>query len=274
MASTPYKEIENLSGIVQHLTYFNGETGYFVARVNVPGRGERTVTGSTPVINVGEQIKATGSWSASQWGQQFKATEISLSAPTMCEGIEKYLASAVEGIGKGFAKKLVAAFGEQVFDVIENEPDRLAKVKGIGPKRAASVIEAYNAQRAVREIMVFLHKSGLSTARAVRVHKLYGDDAIPKIKENPYILCRDVWGIGFGTADEVAQKQGISPKSEYRSRAGIQHIINEAVGQGSCGLPISLVLEKASELLGVDYTLLERCIELELSCTPLVLSRA
>jgi exodeoxyribonuclease V alpha subunit len=268
MVTASHKEIESVSGIVQHLTYVNGETGYFVARVNVQGRGERTVTGSTPVIRVGEEIKASGTWTSSQWGPQFKATEVHLSVPTMCEGIEKYLANSVDGIGKGFAKKLVAEFGEQVFDVIENEPERLARVKGIGPKRAASVIEAYTAGRAIREIMVFLHKAGLSTARAVRVHKLYGDSAIAKIKENPYILCRDVWGIGFGTADEVAQKQGISPQSEYRARAGIQHIVNEAVGQGSCGLPVVTVLERASELLGVDYDLLERCIELELSCTP------
>lgn len=274
MATEPNKEIVRIKGIVQHLTYVNGETGYFVARVSVPGQGERTVTGSTPVINVGEEISASGTWVSSQWGRQFKATGVSLSPPTMSEGIEKFLSSAVEGVGKGFAKKLVAEFGDQVFDVIENDPQRLAKVKGIGPKRAASVIEAYKAQRSVREIMVFLHGLNLSAARAMRVYKLYGDEATTKIKENPYILCRDVWGIGFGTADAAAQRLGISPQSEYRVRAGIQHVLSEAVGVGSCGLPVVDVLEQTSKLLSVDFTLIERCIELELAANFLVKDKA
>lgn len=270
MATAPNKPVDQLAGTVKHLTYVNEETGYFVARVLVPGKGEQTVTGTTPVIHPGEEIRATGNWTTSTWGKQFKATSVALAPPTMLEGIEKYLSSRVAGVGKGFAKKLVSEFGEDVFTVIENEPDRLAKVKGIGPKRAEALIAAYNEQSATREILLFLHKVGLSSALANRVYKVLGEGAIKLIRENPYRLCREIHGIGFLKADAIASKQGISPQSEFRVRAGIHHVLDEAVGAGSCGLPIAIVLERGSELLGVDYDLLERCIELELASRGLV----
>jgi exodeoxyribonuclease V alpha subunit len=261
---------EQLHGTVKLLTYVNPENGYFVARVEVEGKGEKTVIGNAPMISVGEHISAHGNWQASNWGPQFKAREVTLSAPTMLSGIEKYLANAVEGIGKTYAKKLVGAFGEDVFNVIENSPEKLNDVKGIGKKRAASIIEAYSQQKAIREIMVFLHRNGLSTSRAKRVFDKYGDTAIAAIQENPYRLCADIWGIGFGTADDVARKQGILPNSEYRVRAGIQHVLVEASGQGSCGLPVDIVREKASELLGVDYDTINLCMGYELEAGTLV----
>lgn len=267
--ATPAK-IEKLQGTVHHLTFFNAENGYFVAKVTVGGRGERTVVGNTPVINVGEQISATGTWLSSTWGPQFKATEVALSAPQGEAAVEKYLATSIEGIGKGYAKKLVAAFGEAVFDVIDHTPEKLAAVKGIGPKRAASIVAAYVDQRAIRDIMLFLSKCGLSVNRAKKVHEKYKDKAIEAIKENPYILCRDIWGIGFSTADGVALKQGIAPASEYRIRAGIQEVLREAESRGSCGLPLDQVRERASELLGQDYTLIDKCIEFELQAETLV----
>lgn len=261
---------EQLTGVVKHLTYVNAESGYFVAKVTVPGRGEKTVVGTAAVINIGEQLSAQGTWQTSQWGPQFKASEITLSAPTMVDGIERYLATAIEGIGKGYAKKLVQAFGEDVFDVIENTPEKLNDVKGIGPKRAQSIVTAYEEQRAIRTIMVFLHKSGLSATRAKRVYDKYGADAVEKIKENPYLLCKDIWGIGFTTADEVALKQGIEPTSEYRIRAGIQHVLNEAAGQGSCGLPVPQVREAAAKVLRLEYALIDRCIQFEIESGDVV----
>ncbi len=266
-ASAP---VEQLTGVVKTLTFVNPENGYFVAKVTLPNGQERTVVGNAPVINLGEHISARGTWASSNWGPQFKASEVVLSAPTMLEGIEKYLATAIHGIGKGYAKKLVAAFGDAVFDVIENEPERLKSVKGIGPKRGASILEAYAEQKAVREIMVFLHRAGLSTTRAKRVYDRWGDKAVEKIKENPYILCRDIWGIGFSTADAVAMKQGIKPDSEYRVRAGVQHVLREAELQGSCGLPYTVVREKAAEILAVDYGLIEQAISFELEAEELV----
>lgn len=261
---------EQITGVVKHLTYVNPENGYFVAKVTVPGKGEKTVVGNTPVIHVGEELTASGSWQSSNWGPQFKASDVRLSAPTMNDAIVNYLADSIEGIGKGFAKKLVDAFGEDIFRVIEEDPGRLSGVPGIGKKRAMAVVEAYKEQKAVREIMVFLHKCGLSSARARRVYAVYKEDAIPKIRENPYVLSKDIWGIGFSTADEVARKQGIAPNSEYRVRAGLTHVLKEAEGQGSCGLPLSMVRERAFELLGVDYALIDRCIDLELLSVGLI----
>lgn len=268
------QKLDTISGTVKTLTCVRPENGFFIAKVMVPGKGERTVIGNAAVINVGEQLSATGRWESSKWGSQFKAVDVSLSAPTMLDGIEKYLSSAIEGIGKGFAKKLVEAFGETIFDVIESNPEKLAGVKGVGPKRAKSLVDAYEEQKSIREIMVFLHRCGLSTTRAKRVHDKYGKRAIDKIKENPYILCRDIWGIGFSTADEVAKKQGIPSDSEYRVRAGIQHVLREAEGQGSCGLPLELVREAASTLLDQDYELINRCIGYELESDSLVQDRA
>lgn len=269
MKHTPVTKTEQLNGIVKTLTFVNPENGYFVAKVTVAGKGERTVIGNAPVIHIGEHLSASGVWQSSNWGPQFKANDVTLSAPTMLDGIEKYLASAVEGIGKGYAKKLVEAFGEDVFKVIEDTPEKLNDVKGVGPKRAQSIIAAYQEQRAIREIMVFLHKSGLSTTRAKRVYDKYGAQAIEKIKENPYVLCQ-IWGIGFSTADAVAFKQGIASDSEYRIRAGVHHVLKEAEGQGSCGLPLDQVRDKASELLGVDYDAINTCIGYELEANTLI----
>jgi exodeoxyribonuclease V alpha subunit len=265
--------VETLSGSVKRLTFRSDETGYFVAQVTV-GNKEKTVVGTAPVINEGEQLEAKGSWVSSNWGPQFKATEVHLSTPTMLDGILKYLSTAIEGIGPGFAKKMVDAFGEDVFDVIEKEPERLADVKGIGKKRAAACIAAYNEQKSIREIMVFLHQVGLSRNRAKRVFDAYGNDAVDKIKKNPYVLCRDIWGVGFSTADGVARKQGIASDSEYRVRAGILHVLKEAANQGSCGLPVQLVLEQASELLEVGYDRIEECIGFEIEAEGLVRDQA
>lgn len=270
MSAKPPANTDQLHGVIKHLTYVNPENGYFVAKVTVVGKGEKTVTGNTPVINIGEHITASGSWQSSTWGPQFKAIDITLSVPTMVDGIEKYLSSAIQGIGKGYAKKLVQAFGEDVFDVIEKKPELLNDVEGIGPKRAASILAAYKDQQAIREIMVFLHRSGLSAHRAHKVYKEYGNDAIKKIKDNPYILCRTIWGIGFSIADTVASKQGIAHDSEYRIRAGIQHVLYEAKGQGSCGLPVDMVLDKAGALLNVPLAAIERCIQYEIEAKSLV----
>lgn len=270
MKANVSKPVEQLHGTVKNLTYVNPENGYFVAKVTVTGKGEKTVVGTAPSISVGEHISAKGSWSSSNWGPQFKAVDIVLSTPTMVDAIEKYLANAVEGIGKGYAKKLVTAFGESVFDVIEKTPEKLNDVPGIGPKRAASIISAYKEQQAIRAIMVFLHKAGLSASRAKRVYDVYGAEAVDKIKENPYILCQDVWGIGFTTADDVAKKQGIEPDSEYRVRAGICHVLNEAAGSGSCGLPVTVLREKAAEILNVPYARIDECIGFEVDAGGLI----
>ena len=192
---------EVLAGFVERVAYHNAENGFCVLRARARGhRDVVTVVGHAAAISAGEWIMASGQWVNDRThGQQFKARFLRTSAPTSAEGIEKYLSSGmIRGVGPVYAKKLVRTFGERVFDIIESSPDRLREVDGIGPVRAASILTAWAEQKAVREIMVFLHNHGVSTARAVRIFKTYGD-AIQVMTDNPYRLARDIRGIGFMT---------------------------------------------------------------------------
>ena len=185
--------------------------------------------------------------------------------PSSIDGIEKYLGSGmIRGIGPHFAKKLVKAFGEDVFDVIEKEPDRLLQLKGIGPKRVERITSGWADQKAIREIMVFLQSHGVGTTRAVRIYKTYGADAIPLVSENPYRLARDIKGIGFLTADQIAEKLGIEKTAMIRARAGISYTLTEAVSEGNCGLPEDDLLKAAGKLLEIPTSILRDALRLEL----------
>src|SRR5450432_276486 len=188
------------------------------------------------------------------------------SAPTSIDGIEKYLGSGmIRGIGPVYAKKLVRAFAEKVFDVIEAEPDRLREVTGIGPVRAKRITDAWAEQKVVREIMVFLHEHGVGTARAVRIYKAYGADAVQVMTENPYRLARDIRGIGFKTADAIAIRLGIEKTALVRVRAGISHALTEAMDEGHCGLPTEQLIPLAEGLLEAPKELILTALELERS---------
>jgi exodeoxyribonuclease V alpha subunit len=215
---------EVLAGLIERVTYHNSENGFCVLRAKVRGhRDVVTVVGHAATIAAGEWITASGEWVNDRThGQQFKARFLRTSAPTSADGIEKHLSSGmIRGVGPVYAKKLVRAFGEKIFDVIEPTPDRLRAVDGIGPVRAASILAAWAEQKAVREIIIFLHSHGVGTARAVRIFKTYGADAIQVMTENPYRLARDIRGIGFKTADATAMKLGIEKTAMIRVRAGI-----------------------------------------------------
>ena len=230
---------EVLAGLVERVTFHNAENGFCVLRVKARGHRELiTVIGHAAVIAAGEWVTASGEWVNDRThGQQFKARFMRTSAPTSIEGIEKYLGSGmIRGIGPVYAKKMVRAFGEKVFDVIEAEPDRLREVTGIGPVRAKRITGAWAEQKIVREIMVFLHSHGVGTARAVRIFKTYGADAVQVMTENPYRLARDIRGIGFKTADAIAMKLGIEKTAMIRVRAGISYALTEAMDEGHCGL--------------------------------------
>ncbi len=188
------------------------------------------------------------------------------SAPTSVEGIEKYLASGmIRGIGPVYAKKLLRAFGDKVFDVIEAQPDRLREVDGIGPVRAGRITAAWAEQKAVREIMVFLHSHGVGTARAVRIYKTYGGDAVQVMSENPYRLACDIRGIGFKTADAIAMKLGIDKTAMVRVRAGISYALTEAMDEAHCGLPTDDLVPLAEKLLEVPQELVRTALDLELA---------
>lgn len=270
MTDTPS---EHLSGSVDRVTFHSEESGFCVLRVKVKGRRELvTVIGSAASITPGEYIDCMGIWQNDKThGLQFKAHHLKVVPPTTLEGIEKYLGSGmVKGIGPHFAKVLVKAFREQVFDIIETEPERLKTLPGIGPKRIAKITSAWSEQKAIREIMVFLQSHGVGTGRAVRIYKTYGDDSIVKVSENPYRLALDIHGIGFKTADTIAQKIGIAPDSLIRAQAGVRHVLQEFSGEGHCAAYRDTLLQESVKLLQIDEPILEQAIVAEIEAENLV----
>src|SRR5208337_228264 len=217
---------EEISGLIERVTFHNEESGFCVLRVKTPGhRDETTVIGSLPSVTAGEWLAAEG-WRVrdKEHGLQFKAATLKTVPPTTAEGIVRYLGSGlVKGIGPILAKKLVGHFGAEVLVVIESRPSELHFVHGIGPKRRERIAHAWQEAKQIREIMLFLHSHGVSTSRAVRIFKAYGEQAIEKVRSNPYTLAKDIYGIGFATADQIAQKVGIPKDSINRAKAGIDH---------------------------------------------------
>jgi exodeoxyribonuclease V alpha subunit len=259
---------EVLAGLVERVTFHNSENGFCVLRIKARGHRDLvTVVGHAATIAAGEWVTASGDWANDHThGQQFKAHFMRTSAPTSIDGIEKYLGSGmIRGIGPVYAKKMVKAFGEKVFDIIEAEPDRLREVTGIGAVRAKRITDAWADQKIVREIMVFLHSNGVGTARAVRIFKTYGSDAVQVMTENPYRLARDIRGIGFKTADAVAMKLGIEKTAMVRVRAGVSYALTEAMDEGHCGLPTDELLPLAVALLEVSKELIQTALDLELA---------
>jgi exodeoxyribonuclease V alpha subunit len=261
-------EREVLAGLVERVTFHNADNGFCVLRAKARGHRDLvTVIGHAATIAAGEWITASGEWINDRThGQQFKAHFMRTSAPTSIEGIEKYLSSGmIRGIGPVYAKKMVKIFGEKVFDIIESEPARLREVDGIGPVRAQRITAAWAEQKIVREIMVFLHSHGVGTARAVRIYKTYGVDAVQVMTENPYRLARDIRGIGFKTADAIAMRLGIEKTAMIRVRAGISYALGEAMDEGHCGLPTEQLIPLAVELLEVEKESVLTALVLELA---------
>lgn len=258
---------ELLSGIVERVTFHNQENGFCVLRVKVKGHRDLvTVTGATPSISPGEYIQSGGFWHNDRnHGLQFRASFLKAMPPNTLEGIEKYLASGlIKGIGGYFAKKLVAAFGEEVFEVIETRPHLLSTIEGIGKIRAASICNNWQSQKIVREIMVFLQSHGVGTTRATRIYKTYGNKAIEIVSENPYRLAKDITGIGFVSADKIAANLGIARDSLIRAQAGVNYVLLEATSNGHCGLPISTIIQDTTKLLEVEEGLIKAAIDEEI----------
>ena len=259
---------EVLAGLVERVTFHNDENGFCVLRAKARGHRDLvTVIGHAATISAGEWITASGEWVNDRThGQQFRARFLRTSEPTSVEGIEKYLGSGmIRGIGPVYAKKLVRAFGEKVFDTIAAQPERLREVTGIGPVRAKRITDGWAEQKIIREIMVFLHSNGVGTARAVRIYKTYGADAVQVMTENPYRLARDIRGVGFKTADAIAMKLGVEKTAMIRVRAGISYALTEAMDEGHCGLPTEELAPLAVDLLEVPEGLVLTALDLELA---------
>ncbi len=260
-------------GLVERVTYHNAERGFCVLRIKARGQRDLvTVVGHAASIAAGEWVQMSGAWVNDRThGPQFKAAFLKASAPTTLEGIEKYLGSGmIRGIGPVYATKLVRAFGAAVFELIEQEPARLREVTGIGPKRAARIIAGWAEQKAVREIMLFLHAHGVGTSRAVRIFKTYGQDAVQIISDNPYRLARDIRGIGFVTADKVAERLGIAKTAMIRVRAGVSYALAEAMDEGHCGLPRDELADVTAKLIEVPTELIDTALLLELEAGTVV----
>jgi exodeoxyribonuclease V alpha subunit len=250
--------------LIERVTFFNEENGFAVLKVTVKGQREAvTVVGSLPSVSAGEWLTAEGRWVRDrEFGLQFRGETLNSTAPTTREGIEKYLGSGmVKGIGPVYAKKLVEKFGEKIFDVIETESGRLQEIDGIGPQRRQRIKEAWAEQKVIREIMVFLHSNGVSTSRAVRIYKIYGEKAIEEVRANPYALSKDIPGIGFKTADQIAQKIGIPHDSILRACAGLEHVLLEATSQGHCALPLDFLMDETEKLLLAGQPVIETALQ-------------
>jgi exodeoxyribonuclease V alpha subunit len=253
-----------LEAVLERITYANEDTGYTVARV-ATNRSSDLLTVVGPLLGAqpGESLRLQGRWTSHpQYGRQFQVEAYQTVLPATIQGIRRYLGSGlIKGIGPKMAERIVDHFGQATLEVIEQAPGRLVEVPGLGPKRTAMITAAWAEQQAIKEVMVFLQGVGVSTSLGVRIYKTYRDEAIEVVRREPYRLAGDVWGIGFKTADTIAQRLGIPHDSPQRVKAGLQFALSQATEDGHCYLPEPELVTKSTELLGVDTGLAERCLE-------------
>ncbi len=246
--------MEQIEGSVERITYYNEENGYTVLRLHVPGQRELvTVVGELPQVTPGERLRLEGVWiTHPRYGRQFKAERCQQLLPATVEGIRRYLGSGlVKGVGPVTASRIVKRFGLETLRILDEEPHRLREVLGVGPKRAAAIARAWEEQKAIKDVMLFLQSHGVSTNLAVRIYKTYGDEAIAVVQQDPYRLARDVWGIGFKTADKIARHLGIPLDAPSRLQAGIAYALSQMADQGHVYVPEETLITTAAELLEV-----------------------
>ncbi|MFO7602090.1 MAG: ATP-dependent RecD-like DNA helicase [Candidatus Desulfacyla sp.] len=247
--------IVELTGQIERITYTNEENGYTVARLSVYGRPDLvTVVGNLMAPTPGEVVKLKGEWSThARYGEQFKITHYQTAVPASVHGIQKYLGSGlIKGIGPVMAKRIVKEFGTQTLDIIEKDIEKLTQVEGIGKKRIEMIWKAWEDQKEIRDVMLFLQGHGVSSGYAAKIFKQYGSRSIQVVKENPYRLATDIFGIGFVTADRIAEKLGFDKDSRLRAEAGILYVLNRLSDEGHVYFPYESLLEKCVETLEVQ----------------------
>ena len=253
-----------LEGVLERITYANEDTGYTIARVATERTGPDllTVVGALLGAQVGESLRLTGRWSSHpKYGKQFQVHSYTTVLPATIQGIRRYLGSGlIKGIGPMMAERMVAHFGTDILSIIEEQPGRLIEVHGLGPKRTKRIADAWEEQKAIKEVMVFLSGVGVSTSLAVRIYKRYAEDSIAVVRSEPYRLASEVWGIGFRTADTIAQAVGIPHESPQRIKAGVQYTLSQAADNGHCYLPEPDVIREAAKILEVDRELIDPCL--------------
>ncbi len=253
-STNPSLLLEDLQGVVERLTYHSEESGYTVARLKAPRAQDLvTIVGNFANIQAGQTLQLSGIWREHpKFGEQFQVTTYRETKPATLTGIEKYLGSGlIKGVGPVTAKRIVAHFGLETLDIIENQIERLVEVPGIAQKRVKMIQTTWETQKAIKDVMLFLQSHGVSTTYAVKIYKQYGDESIAIVTQNPYRLATDIYGIGFVTADAIARNIGIEPHSKYRYRSGILHVLGEASEEGHCFLPQSDLIERSVQRLSL-----------------------
>jgi exodeoxyribonuclease V alpha subunit len=253
-----------LEGALERITYANPETGYTIARID-PGRGPDLVTAVGPLLGaqVGESLRMRGRWTSHpKYGKQFEVFSYTTVLPATVQGIQRYLGSGlIKGIGPVMAERMVSHFGVDIMHIIDDSPERLIEVDGLGPKRTSMITMAWTEQKAIKEVMVFLQGVGVSTSLAVRIYKKYGDESVNVVRAKPYQLASDVWGIGFKTADTIAASVGIARDSPERIKAGLAYTLSEAADDGHCYLPVPNLIADAAKILEVPAEMIGPCLD-------------
>ena len=247
--------MEDIKGRIERVTYNNPENGFSVIRLKREGESElTTVVGNLGIVNPGAHLSLRGHWKNDpKFGRQFSAESFKEELPSTLTGIEKYLGSGlIKGIGPVYAKKIIEKFGMATIDIIEKHPERLCEVEGIGKKRLDMIVSGWDEQREIKNVMIFLQSHGVSTTFAVKIFKRYGKRSVQLLKENPYRLAEDIWGIGFKSADKIAANMGFEPYSYARCLSGFLHILNEASTSGHCYLTREELLEESQAILEIE----------------------
>ena len=254
--------MEALNGIVESIVFKSSDTGYTVIKFR-ENNIIHTAVGVLPHVKEGQNLKITGSWvNHSQFGKQFKVEECEEILPTSKDGIEKYLSSGIiQGIGPVTAKKIVNKFGEDTLNILDNNIERLKEIEGIGKKKLETIIESYREQRELKNITIFLQTHGLSVNQCLKIYKKYGASSVDTVKNNPYILCDEISGIGFKTSDKIARSLGIEVDSPFRIQSGIRYVINEFCANGHTFMPKDELIKEASNVLTVSGDIIEEHIK-------------
>jgi len=254
--------MEVLNGIVESIVFKSSDTGYTVTKFR-ENNIIHTAVGVLPHVKEGQNLKITGSWvNHSQFGKQFKVEECEEILPTSKDGIEKYLSSGIiQGIGPVTAKKIVNKFGEDTLNILDNNIERLKEIEGIGKKKLETIIESYREQRELKNITIFLQTHGLSVNQCLKIYKKYGASSVDTVKNNPYILCDEISGIGFKTSDKIARSLGIEIDSPFRIQSGIRYVINEFCANGHTFMPKDELIKEASNVLTVSEDIIEENIK-------------
>ena len=269
-------EPATLQGTISRITYQHPDTHYTVARIEIDGASGVTVVGTIFPVSEGEELKVTGFWkNHPRYGLQFQVSHWEKIDPATIEGIEKYLGSGlIKGIGPNYAKRLVSAFGLDTLKVLSDEPLRILEVDGIGEIRARRIMQAWQEQRGMQDVMVFLQGHGVGASMALRIYRVFGSETVARIRENPYALAQEVHGIGFLLADRIANSIGINGDFPLRIHAGVLHVLREFAEQGHCFVPLFTLKRNAAAILGVEEDPVEAAVEKLATAGRLVLQEA